>query len=257
MHARRARIAPLLLLGVVSLLASVTAASAQFRPGHIGGVVKSDEGDPIRGAVIVAQNKEATPPSLSAVSDEKGRFGILGLRSGVWNVMVKAPGFEPAVLAWPVRSMNAGPSLEVVLVSIPGGAPAMKFDKVKPAGLVEDLGKASSLLDAGRTDDAVAVYRALLAKAPSLTSLHLAIGRAYRGDRQPQRAADAYRALLELEPAHARARLELGLALDEAGNRAAATSEFERLVREAPESSAAAAARTQLQQRRPAPSDRP
>ena len=87
-------------------------------------------------------------------------------------------------------------------------------------------------------------------KAPALTSLHLAIGRAYRAGKQPDRAVTAFRTLLDLEPANTRARLELGLALAEGGDGAGATAEFERLVREAPDSSAAAAARTQLQQRR-------
>jgi tetratricopeptide (TPR) repeat protein len=237
---------------VVVWAAAATTADAQFRPGHIGGVVRSEEGDPVRGAVIVAQNKDATPPSLSAVSDEKGRFGLLGLRSGLWSVMVKAPGYEPAVLSWPVRSTMAGPSLEVVLVSIPGGAPVMRFDKLKASSVVEDLDKASGLIDAGRVDDAIVIYRALLAKAPSLTTLHLAIGRAFRTGKQPDRAAAALRTLLELEPTNTRARLELGLALGEAGNADGASAEFERLVREAPDSPAAAAARAQLQQKRPA-----
>jgi tetratricopeptide (TPR) repeat protein len=252
MSAPRTVARTLVLAGIgVALAATAAPAAAQFRPGHIGGVVRSDQGDPVRGAVIVAHNKDATPPSLSAVSDDKGRFGLLGLRSGVWSVMVKAPGYEPAVLAWPVRSTTAGPSLEVVLVSIPGGAPVMRFDKVKPSSIVEDLGKASTLIDAGRTDEAIAIYRALLAKAPSLTTLHLAIGRAFRAGKQPDRAAASFRTLLELEPANTRARLELGLALGETGNIDGANAEFERLVRDAPDSPAAAAARAQLQQKRP------
>jgi tetratricopeptide (TPR) repeat protein len=245
--------APVVLAGPVLLVGSETTAFAQFRPGHIGGVIKSDAGDPIRGAVILAQNKDATPPSLSAVSDEKGRFGLLGLRSGVWSVLVTARGFEPAVLAWPVRSQYAGPSLEVVMVSIPGGVPVMRFDKVKASSVVEDLGKAASHIEAGRTDDAVTIYRALLVKAPSLTSLHLAIGRAFRGGKQPQRAAEAYRALLAVEPANHRARLELGLSLEDAGEVDAAATEFERLVKEAPDSTAAAAARARLQPRSASP----
>jgi tetratricopeptide (TPR) repeat protein len=237
---------------LIALAASAPGAFAQFRPGLIGGVVRSDEGDPIRGAVVTAQNKDATPPSRSAVSDEKGRFGIIGLRSGLWSVMVKAPGYEPAVLTWPVRSTMAGPSLDVVLVSIPGGAPVMRFDKLKASSVVDDLAKASTLLDAGQTDEAIAIYRALLTKAPSLTTLHLAIARAYRTSKQPDRALEALRTLLELEPTNTRARLELGFALSETGNVQGATAEFERLVREAPDSPAAAAARAWLQERRPA-----
>lgn len=233
-----------------ALLVFSASAEAQFRPGHIGGTVKSDTGEPIRGAVVTAQNKEATPPSLSAVSDDRGRFGLLGLRSGVWNVMIKAPGFDPVVIAWPVRSSPGGPSLDVVLVAIPGGAPVTQFDKVRSQSVVEDLGKASALVESGKVEEAVAIYNALLVKTPGLTSLNLAIGRAWRAGKQPDRAAAALRKLLELEPANTRARLELGLALNESGDTAGATAEFERLVREAPDSPAAAAARTQLQQRR-------
>ena len=133
------------------LAAAATTAEAQFRPGHIGGVVKSDTGVPIRGAIITAQNKDATPPSLSSVSDEKGRFGLLGLRSGVWTVMFKAPGYEPVVIAWPVRSSPGGPTLDIVLVSIPGGAPVTQFDKVKSASVLEDLARRRRSSTRGRS----------------------------------------------------------------------------------------------------------
>jgi tetratricopeptide (TPR) repeat protein len=231
-------------LGVLGAIA--VPASAQFRPGHIGGVVKDEEGGPIRGAVIVAQNKEATPPSLTAVSDEKGRFGILGLRSGLWSVMVKAPGFEPQVLSWPVRAQTMGPSIDIVLVAIPGGLPSIVFDKLKASSVVEDLDKASALLDSGRADEAIEIYRALLVKAPSLTSLNLAIGRAYRVKKEPQRAVESYRTLLETDPANVKVRLELGMALGEAGQGEAAASEFERIIRESPDTPTSVAARTEL-----------
>lgn len=247
----------LVALASVVLAGFTTTASAQFRPGHIGGVVKDEDGGPIRGAVILAQNKEATPPTLSAVSDEKGRFGLLGLRSGLWSVMVKAPGFEPVVIAWPVRSQTMGPTLDVVLVSIPGGAPSATFEKLKASSVVEDLDRASTLLDAGRPDEAIAIYRALLAKAPTLTTLHLAIGRAYRSKKEPQRAVESYRTLLQTDPADTKARLELGLALGEAGDNGAAAVEFERIIRDAPDTPTSEAARAQLQRLRAAAAVRP
>jgi tetratricopeptide (TPR) repeat protein len=248
MHAARTLIAGLVW---IALAGSVCPAAAQFRPGRIAGTVKSDQGEPIRGAVVVARNNDATPPTISTVSDDKGRYGFLGLRSGVWTVLVRAPGFEPTSVTWAVRSGQLnGPPLDLMLIAIPGGAPTTTFDKVKAESVLADLEKASALVDAGMTGEAIAIYRSLVAKAPRLTSLHLAIARAYTAGKEPERAIEAYRTLLELEPSNTTARLELGLALADTGDAASAAGELERLVKEAPDTPAATAARAALQRLR-------
>ncbi len=233
-------------VGAASLGVSAPAL-AQFRPGHIGGIVKSDDGTPIRGAVIVAENKESTPPRLNAVSDAKGRFGLLGVRTGLWSLLIKAPGFEPTVLSWPVQStVRLGAPIEVTLVAIPGGAVKDTFDKVKASSIVDDLDRAATLVQGGRAGEAIDIYRSLLAKTPALTSLHLAMARAYRSQRDAPAALGSYRRLLELEPRHVKARLELASLLEESGDKAAAVQELRRVVEGAPDTPAAATARERL-----------
>jgi uncharacterized GH25 family protein len=54
--------------------------------------VKDDRGVPIKGATIIAENPDASPASFTVSSDEKGRFAIIGLRSGLWSFRAGAPG---------------------------------------------------------------------------------------------------------------------------------------------------------------------
>jgi len=50
--------------------------------GRVTGVVKDDHGGPIKGATIIAENPDASPSIFTANADAKGRFAIIGLKSG-------------------------------------------------------------------------------------------------------------------------------------------------------------------------------
>jgi uncharacterized GH25 family protein len=78
---------------LVVVLVAALAANAAAQAGRVTGVVKDDHGDPVKGATIIAENPDASPTSFTASTDEKGRFGIIGLRSGVWQLRASAPGY--------------------------------------------------------------------------------------------------------------------------------------------------------------------
>ena len=63
--------------------------------GRVGGVVKDGAGTPIKGATVTADNPAASPSSFTATTDDKGRFSIIGLKSGGWSFSAQAPGFGP------------------------------------------------------------------------------------------------------------------------------------------------------------------
>ena len=77
------------LSAVVLALGLPVAASAQILNGRITGTVVDDAGQPIQGAIIVADNRQATPPRRTSVSNEAGKFGLMGLRSGAWVLLVR------------------------------------------------------------------------------------------------------------------------------------------------------------------------
>ncbi len=82
--------APFIAAWLLLALAGDVAAQA----GRVTGTVKDERGDPIRGATIIAENADASPSSFTASTDDKGRFAIIGLRSGVWAFRSGAPGYS-------------------------------------------------------------------------------------------------------------------------------------------------------------------
>ena len=50
---------------------------------------------PAKGATVTAENPSASPSSFTAITDDKGRFSIIGMRSGQWTFTATMQGFAP------------------------------------------------------------------------------------------------------------------------------------------------------------------
>lgn len=216
----RSRIKLLALACIVALAASAVPAAAQT--GRIGGVIKDDKGQPIKGAAVVAENPASSPSSFNATSDDKGRWSIIGLRTGTWKVTASAPGFQPSSGNVSVRTIGApNPPIEMTLV--PGATgPAGALAGVNTKELQAELQVAEDLLNQQQYDQAIAAYNAILQKTPALTMINMQVGRAYRLKKDYDSALGAYKKILETEPNNERARIEIGMTNLEKGDLAAA-----------------------------------
>ena len=76
-------------LALAAVLISPVAARAQS-VGRASGTVRDLDGEPIKGATVTAENAEAAPRALTAVTDEKGRFS--GSRPAPRNLEVHGAG---------------------------------------------------------------------------------------------------------------------------------------------------------------------
>ena len=83
--------------------------SAAAQAGRAGGFVKNESGQPIKGATVTAQNPDASPNSITVTSDDKGRFQMIGLKSGDWTFYCQAPGFSPEVGNMNIRQSTTTP----------------------------------------------------------------------------------------------------------------------------------------------------
>ena len=205
---------------VIALIAGALPAAAQT--GRVGGTVKDDKGQPIKGATVVAENPNASPSSFTATTDDRGRFSIIGLRSGNWKITASAPGFQPSGGSLNVRTIGApNPPIDITLA--PGATgPTGALAGVNTKELQAELQKAEDMLNQQQYDAAIAAYQAILTKTPALTMINMQIGRAYRLKKDYDSALATYKKILEAEPTNERAKIEIGMTNLEKGDFAAA-----------------------------------
>ena len=203
-----------------ALLVSALPAAAQT--GRVGGTIKDSNGQPIKGATVIAENPQSSPSSFTTTTDDKGRFSIIGLRSGTWKITASAPGFAPGGGNVPIRTIGA-PNPPVDIVLAPGAAgPAGALAGVDAKALQAELAKAEEMMNAQQYDAAIAAYNAILAKTPALTMVNLQVGRAHRLKKDYDSALATYKKMLEANPNDERAKIEIGMTNLEKGDLVAA-----------------------------------
>jgi Flp pilus assembly protein TadD len=204
-------------LAVVAIGAFAAAASAQT--GRVGGTVKDESGQPIKGATITADNPNASPSSFTATTDDKGRFSIIGLRTGQWTFTAQAPGYSPEGGKLNVQTIGApNPPLAFTLKKGGGSPSSGALGSMAAKDLQAELGNADALYNQQKWDEAVAAYRAILAKAPSLTVINLQIAAAYRNKKDYDAALAAYSDLLKVDPNNDKAKIGIGMTNLEKGD---------------------------------------
>ncbi len=63
---------------------------------HTSGSVTGSDGKPLRNAVILAENQDASPPTISATTDQNGEYSLAGIKPGMWRATVSLPGYVSA-----------------------------------------------------------------------------------------------------------------------------------------------------------------
>jgi tetratricopeptide (TPR) repeat protein len=209
------------LLTAVALVAALmlSALPAAAQTGRIGGTVKNEKGEGIKGATVTAENPNATPSTFTAVTDDRGRWSIIGLRSGTWKITASAPGYLPGSGTLNVRTIGApNPPVDITLTPGTAGPLGGALAGVDTKELQAELAKAEELMNAQQYDQAIAAYNAILQKAPALTMINLQIGRAYRLKKDYDAALGVYQKMLAADPNNDRAKIEIGMTNLEKGD---------------------------------------
>ena len=212
-------------LSAVALVAALvmSAVPAAAQTGRVGGQVKdASSGQPLKGATITAENPQASPSSFTATTDDKGRYSIIGLKTGTWKVTASAPGFQPSSGQVPVRSLGAPmPPVDFALAAGSSG-PAGALAGVNTTELQAELQKAIDLANSGQHDAAITAYQAILTKTPALTMINGQIAQVQRLKKDYDGAIASYQKVIAADPNNDKAKIEIGMTYLEKGDYAAA-----------------------------------
>lgn len=180
-------------LAAAVLMACLVPAAAQenLGRGRVTGQVVDNSGNPIEGALIVAQSLQGTA-KLDAKSDRKGNFAIAGFGTGMWRFTASKEGFQTATLDQEIRQLKANPPVQIVLEKLTGLA-AFQADK---AGQ-EMLEKGNVLFEEGRYDDAVRIFEEFSQRYPEVYQARINIASSHFRKGDLESAEAEYTRILE------------------------------------------------------------
>lgn len=236
----------------VTLAVALAAAASAQTAGRITGTVKDPDGRPIKGAAVRATN-EAVNARITSTTDDKGRFAMIGVRTGRWIIVAEAPNFVALQGSADVSSSNF-PVLALTLQRDPGPMPGALAKTI-----AEDIAAAEALRKAGKYDEAISAYQSIQSKNTRLTAVNLMLATLYREKAAQEkdaaakqallaRAVAAYTEMIRNDDTNARARIELGVTQMAAGNSDAAAKSFQDVITANPKTTAAAEAAAHLQE---------
>ena len=158
--------------------------------------------------------------ALETVTDDDGRFALTWMRSGIWNTMVSAEGYEDALLrievtqggsnaCTPTKMQRCIQPIEFYLVRlkvedaverVEAGLAGLDVEGADLALAVAELSAADAAYNRQDYRSAIALYNLLLARWPRMTTLHQDVGDAHRALAQFDEAVAAYERYRAAEP---------------------------------------------------------
>jgi tetratricopeptide (TPR) repeat protein len=175
-----------MLLGLVALGVPVLAVAQGAR---LQGEVLDEEGQPIVGATVTLANP-SVGPERALTTDEKGRWAVLGLEAGTWDIDFEAEGHLTQKIS---VSVNAFSNLQPIKIRLERAGP--------PPELLEAADKGDAAFEAGRYAEARQHYEALLNLRPELgATLHVRIARCFKEEGDFDKEVEHLAAALVADP---------------------------------------------------------
>jgi len=178
------------------LAATLVAQSANSGKGKIKGIVLDEKtGQPLEGVTVKLYSVKALSyylPSPNTGSD--GRWRILYLRGGGWNIDFEKTGYETKKISYRVDETPGAksPEIEIKLVKIEGFA--------LTEDIISELEKGNLLFGEKKYQEALVEFENIFKKNPDVFIILKNIGNCYFAMENYDKAIEQYQALFEKQP---------------------------------------------------------
>lgn len=197
-------------LALALLIAAAAGAQVRGR-GRIQGVVTdSESGKPLAGAkVTVVISDESTAP-IVAMTDKRGRWSVLGLVAGTWNIDIEMAGYATSRGSANVSEMQMLPPVKTQLTpEVKAEVPAPTITDSIPPEVVAAVRAGEDFLNAKQYAEAAAEFEKALPALPDNVQLKQALASAYYGARTMAKAAAVLEPLVAADASNRAAALLL------------------------------------------------
>ena len=215
------------------LAVSAWPALAQDREYHIVGQVLDVNKQPIAGATVELRER-TTRQGFRTKSDTVGKFKLVGLPHGIYEVKVTKAGYETRTAEWDLHeSQDTLRKVEFdpfVLLSEAQVSEIQHTTKLK-----ELLDKATALVQKGDVDGALAVTATMLAESPDDVNALYIRGLCLLQKGQLDEATTSLEKVTQLAPGFAAARLQLAVCYERRGDKERALAGYDATLQLDPE----------------------
>jgi len=205
--------AGLLFVAAVLTLA-VPASEALAQTGMAYGKVVDEKGQPVPDAKVEFDYREGAKRHYEAKTDKKGNFRQF-MTFGRYQVTASKEGHQGAQTEVKVETGDTAPISDLVIVTTAAATKAAE----QSHPILGPLKKAVDLTQAGKLDEAQAIYEELLTKDASLPEVHYNLGALCLQKKDLVRAEVEFKRVLELLPNQREAFVALSRVHEEQGER--------------------------------------
>lgn len=206
---------------------------AQDREYHVVGKVLDANKQPIAGATVEMRERTSRR-GFKTVSEADGKFKLVGLPHGIYDVKVSKPGYQTRTAEWDLN--EAQDSLRkvefdpFVLLSEAQVSEIQRSTKLK--GLLD---KATALMQKGDFDAALAVLTTMLAESPDDVNALYMSGLCHMQKGRLDEATTSLERVTQLAPGFAAARLQLAVCYERRGYKERALAGYDATLQLDPE----------------------
>ena len=195
------------------LLGLLVAAPAQAQDwkgqGRLAGVVVDEDGEPVEGATVQLELPGRGGPD-NLTTDKKGKWAILGLAGGRWNVDIGKEGFVTKNMFANVSQGRHMPPLKSTLKRAAPAGP--------PPEVVEAIKRGDQAYQEGRYAEARVEYEKLLELRPDLSeTLLMQIAHCHKQEGNVEKELEYLERVLAQNPGNAQVRTLMALEAMAAG----------------------------------------